>query len=638
MKPQLFSSKQFYIALSFIPLFIGIAGFITLLNSPYLGIKFQSKDGKWFVSSLSPDSPAAGRKNQFTNKEVFAIGDFEVKGFDLVEDFDYIPGWASLKHWWDAQRYFSDHIKPGIPIAITVKSKTSTQSKILVTPSSFTLLKALSRTGLMFFVGFFSLIIGLAVILKKPDDLRARIFFLLAFDVSVIQSTFGSYTARDIAFDFNIFTAFRIINGIAFTYLQIINFLSNIKIEIIRISEPVATVIAVWFIIFAYVPVRDKVKKVVKKLLKRETYDLNEVTTRLNRGFLLAGNIQSVLEILVKAIDETLAPKCTSVHMFDKDANSIPPVNRDGRMTDLSTILAEKTGRLQSPSNLYAILSAEEIPKDYTGGTLAPLIGLSRPHGYLLLKDKHSGMLYSSEDLKLLNTLAGQAAMAIENIKLREESLKKEQESAEEKERISMEIHDGVAAELTGIIAYSEKGEISLSEGVDVANIRECFAKIGDFSRRGLQELRNIVWAVKPDITTEDFMAYIKRYCSDHLDIGNIKLEFIQKDISRDIILSPDIRLTIMRIIQEACHNISKHAEAKEVKISFYHTGNGIKLKIKDNGKGFDPDTVSSGNGLKNMRKRVGRIRGGIEILSSPGEGTKIGTDFPLVGDANKKM
>ena len=90
------------------------------------------------------------------------------------------------------------------------------------------------------------------------------------------------------------------------------------------------------------------------------------------------------------------------------------------------------------------------------------------------------------------------------------------------------------------------------------------------------------------------------------------------------------MKIHIYRIIQESLHNIYKHANATEVKISFKLKNNVICLTMTDNGSGFDVNKAKSGIGLKNMNSRINEINGTIKITSEKDVGTTVTIEAPI--------
>jgi two-component system sensor histidine kinase DegS len=99
--------------------------------------------------------------------------------------------------------------------------------------------------------------------------------------------------------------------------------------------------------------------------------------------------------------------------------------------------------------------------------------------------------------------------------------------------------------------------------------------------------------------------------------------------------LDKKIKTYIYRLTQEAMSNIVKHASAGEVWVNLSRTPDRLTLVIRDDGKGFNPATAGKegGNGMHNMRERVSLLQGEINIRSSPGKGTTITVNVPIIAN-----
>ena len=84
------------------------------------------------------------------------------------------------------------------------------------------------------------------------------------------------------------------------------------------------------------------------------------------------------------------------------------------------------------------------------------------------------------------------------------------------------------------------------------------------------------------------------------------------------------IGIYIFRIMQEAINNAAKYALSSQITVRLTDDGHTFSLSVRDNGIGFNPDVVASGDGLKNMRYRSEEINGKVEIHSTVGVGTEI--------------
>jgi signal transduction histidine kinase len=87
---------------------------------------------------------------------------------------------------------------------------------------------------------------------------------------------------------------------------------------------------------------------------------------------------------------------------------------------------------------------------------------------------------------------------------------------------------------------------------------------------------------------------------------------------------------TLYRIAQEALHNVVKHAGAREVRLDVDPVADGVRLRVVDDGRGFDPLTVPDGHlGLAGMRSRAERLGGTLTVTAAPGRGTTIEVVVP---------
>jgi signal transduction histidine kinase len=99
----------------------------------------------------------------------------------------------------------------------------------------------------------------------------------------------------------------------------------------------------------------------------------------------------------------------------------------------------------------------------------------------------------------------------------------------------------------------------------------------------------------------------------------------VTMSVTGERVLPADVQVAIYRMCQEALNNIAKHAHASLVEINLKHEGSTVKLVIRDNGKGFDPERTSSGHyGLSMMRERAEAVGAQLSITSQPAHGTEL--------------
>ncbi len=233
---------------------------------------------------------------------------------------------------------------------------------------------------------------------------------------------------------------------------------------------------------------------------------------------------------------------------------------------------------------------------------------------------------------KLREALVVLANSAIDKVQLSRRyvnDLVKVQE--EERARISREIHDGPLQDLTALIQRLRLLSIDMDSPVE----REKQLKEAESAAMaGVKEMRELCNNLTPpwlDLGIAQALTELSERQSAQLDIK------IHLDIQDIPDLPDDATLAFFRVAQEAVNNSAKHSEAENVSISLKNTGKMILLQIEDDGKGFEvPDNftelrVQGHRGLSNMRERMSIVGGHFSIFSTPGKGTVIRCELPLV-------
>lgn len=233
---------------------------------------------------------------------------------------------------------------------------------------------------------------------------------------------------------------------------------------------------------------------------------------------------------------------------------------------------------------------------------------------------------------KLREALVVLANSAIDKVQLSRRyvnDLVKVQE--EERARISREIHDGPLQDLTALIQRLRLLSLEIDSPVE----REKQLKEAESAAMaGVREMRELCNNLTPpwlDLgITQALTELLERQSAQH----NINIHL---DLQEVFELSDDATLAFFRVVQEAVNNSARHADAENVSISLKNTGKMILLQIEDDGKGFEiPDNftelrVQGHRGLSNMRERMSIVGGHFSIFSTPGKGTVIRCELPLI-------
>jgi signal transduction histidine kinase len=107
------------------------------------------------------------------------------------------------------------------------------------------------------------------------------------------------------------------------------------------------------------------------------------------------------------------------------------------------------------------------------------------------------------------------------------------------------------------------------------------------------------------------------------------KVEFVQGAMPKNEDMPPGAQQAMYRVAQEALANLGRHARARNVEVRLERTGNEVRLRVADDGAGFDANTAARGMGLRNMRVRAEEHGGALDLVSHPGGGTVVELRIP---------
>lgn len=207
-------------------------------------------------------------------------------------------------------------------------------------------------------------------------------------------------------------------------------------------------------------------------------------------------------------------------------------------------------------------------------------------------------------------------------IRLREQT-ERHRALDQERARIAKDLHDDLGANLTQIVFLSERVEVARDDGQETA---PWFNLIPATARRTIQSLDEIVWAINPRHDSLESLAnYLSQFAQEHLALARVRCVLDVPTVLPGVPLSAEVRHNLLLTTREALQNAVTHARATEVRLTLKLDEDGLTIAIADNGKGFDPHSVSpESNGLQNMRRRLEEIDGRLEIHTRLGQGTTV--------------
>ncbi len=400
---------------------------------------------------------------------------------------------------------------------------------------------------------------------------------------------------------------------LALVNYAIISLLVNLKILNFSTSQPAAILLGAWVIIFTYLALRNRVMDDIKSLLKRELYDTNIVIMDLSHHLLAASSAPQVMERVLETLYKTLRPK--KVHVFLCQEGSHPFSHLPWAEEQLHGV--------KKSSPLKEILSENLIPKGYMRGAVAPIIGTKGLLGYFLLQEKHSERLYDNKDLKLLDTITCQSALALESLKSKEDAERSKKKANDEKERLSREVHDSLGSIMTNIRFLAEVSQRESS----LTLLKQTMSTISDISKDGLADIRNFINSLdQKDMSWSALVSDIRHYGCNLMEPHRIDFKMADSLEVMEGEPSSILYLNLMRIYKEALTNILKHSQAKSVRVDLTINPKNVRLEINDDGIGLTQN--GKGRGLLNMKTRTEELGGRLMVTSH--HGTHIFLEIPL--------
>lgn len=383
------------------------------------------------------------------------------------------------------------------------------------------------------------------------------------------------------------------------------------------------------------IPERDELSK-----RNRELSILNDIAQALNRATDMTDTLHTVLKQVIELFDmqtgwvwlmndKTNKPYLAAVQNLP-EALAKKPDRMDGSRY-CYCLDTYKKGDLNGAANVSIVTCTRlEDMVSRTGGLLyhasIPLYAHERKLGMLNVVSADWCEL-SEDELRLLYTVGEMLSMAIERSKLYGNSLRVGM--AEERLRLSREIHDTLAQGLTGITLQLETADALLDSGADLERIRGIIRQALTGAQKNLHDVRRSVMDLRAEpLEGRTIGQALEALAREMTTKGGMTLDF---HCEGDRALSPALESAIYRIAQEALNNVLNHAGAKTLYIRLTIRPDNVHLNIDDDGIGFDSEEVFKGHfGLIGMNERANLLDGTLTVCSAPDVGTNITVDIPM--------
>ena len=279
------------------------------------------------------------------------------------------------------------------------------------------------------------------------------------------------------------------------------------------------------------------------------------------------------------------------------------------------------------PSQLDFVNQRDDLRTKLNYMTIVPIPTQGGVIGLLILGG-HYAADEEKPDPTFLASIAAWIAPLIENLRMAQQ--KQKIAILEERERIGMDLHDGVIQSIYGVGLMLENARLTAEQ--NPARTADSIHAATEALNSTIRDIRSYIMNLKPEkLTHENLVQSMRRLANDFHANTLVATKFIDK-VEHIESLGENQGSTFYMICKEGLSNIAKHAHAKNVMVNFSEMKDRFVLMIQDDGIGFDTskERKATSHGVTNMYTRTRGLGGDMDIMSVPGKGTTIIAWLPV--------
>jgi two-component system sensor histidine kinase DevS len=377
---------------------------------------------------------------------------------------------------------------------------------------------------------------------------------------------------------------------------------------------------------------------------RKELAQRNEELALINTMATAVGStmdLDTLLDTMLKRVIELFEAGVGEIHIRDEhEAGFSRAVHRGGQVPSLWKVDRFRPGQglpgtvAKSGSPVWTNRlgpEAEQLSEDVVAAGLGTLVGVplaGRGHVVGVLTLAFAGERSISEsELGLLNAVGTGVGIAVENARLYRQA--RRLAVLEERERIGMDLHDGIIQSIfaVGLILDYARGLADESP----AAVTERLSEAMDGLNAVIRDIRAYILDLQPARFDRTDLDEGLRLLLREFKANTLAETELRVDIEALNHLNRESSATLLHIAQEALGNAGKHARPARVEVALEHRNGQVVLTVQDNGRGFaiDQKQTTLGHGLSNMAERARQAGGEFEIASTPGSGTVVTARLP---------
>ena len=353
-------------------------------------------------------------------------------------------------------------------------------------------------------------------------------------------------------------------------------------------------------------------------------------------------NPEAASHRMVDTLAEVLECDLAFIHLLDIAGDHLIKYVGHGSIPEHLSVeerVSMTTGRMmQMMTTHQPIIMDFQHPDPADQMPSGPIMFKSAVSAPLLAGDDMLGMFtivyktqqqWTEQDIEYLLDIGRLLGIAVQHARIARKAT--DLEILLERKRLSGELHDHLSQLVNTINMGVETALLSWEE-CNNERVRNDLERVKGVGQEAAQALREEMLSLRPPVhETEELIQQVREYLKHFKQQWSIDTDLRVEYGLEPLIVSTQMELQIMRILHESLSNVIRHATASQVGVSLISDRDWLIMQIHDNGRGFDPEDVSSERlGLRIMRERAESLGGELTIESGSETGTTVRVDVPL--------
>lgn len=403
------------------------------------------------------------------------------------------------------------------------------------------------------------------------------------------------------------------------------------------------SILAAGLVAVLFAPLRDRLQRGVNRLMYGERDNPYAVLSRLGRRLETTLAPEAVLPVIVESIARAL--RLPQVEIWLADGKTLRLGTSHGEASPETVVqdagAVEKLRRDPdglSPADLGSADGYGGVLNERGIALVLPLTHGGELVGALCGALRGPGEDFSPADRRLLRDLATQSGAAVHAVRLTTvlrsslEDLRRSREKLvaaqdEERRRIQRDLHDGLGPVLASMRLRLEAclDEVQETKTPLAGDLERLYELVG----QATADIRRLVYDLRPPVLDQlGLVPAVRQHCERFGRESGVEVSF---EAEENLHIPAAAEVALLRVVQEALHNVGRHARASRVDVRLARSYGWLELEVSDDGAGFDTNGhLPEGTGIGSMRERSELLGGTLHVDSHPDAGTRVAARIPV--------